>query len=308
MSTEAAAAAATATPAAQASILDTLATKEPPASIAPAPTAAEGAGARAPSWRDTLPDDIRADEGLSKFDSIKDDAERNAAIARSYVSAQKLIGGDKLPKPKGPDDKEALDAVYTALGRPESPEKYVIERPKDLPPGLQVDEAGETFLKSFAHQNGWNQQQMTNAYKAFFEHKAKEMAEGARIHQNSYEDAMRALNREGNATETLTLAKATVQQYADAEVIALLKQSGLDNHPVIIRHYAKIGKDLTGHQVLKGRGEQTIETGAQIKAQIDKHRQENHGALYDASHPGNRAAVTKLDELYQRLHGTGAQA
>lgn len=304
-----AAAAAPATPAAPApspSMLDTLAAKDPPAT--PAAPAAPATTSAKPSWRDTLPEDIRADEGLSKFDNAKDDAERLANISRSYVNAQKMIGGDKLPKPKGPDDKEALDAVYTALGRPEKADDYKIERPKDLPPGLVIEEDGEKFLKDFAHANGWNQKQLDNAYKAFFEREARRMNEGARQQQNSYDDAMREFQREGNATETLGLAKATVQQYVDPNALAKLKAAGLDNDPTIIRMFSRIGKDLTGHQVLKGRGGETLQTGAQIQAEIDKHRSENHAALYDRSHPNHDAAAKKLDALYEQKHRATAGA
>lgn len=302
---EAAAAAAAATPAAPPpSMLDQIATQDPPRDIPPAPSGQTQPTAL-PAWRNGLPEDIRADEGLSKFDAIKDDAERNAMLARSYVNAQKMIGGDKLPKPKGPDDKEALDAVYTALGRPEAADKYVITRPKaeELPPGLNVDDEGEKFLKDFAFANGWNQRQLDNAYKAFYEREATRIKAGISQSQSSYEDAMRDFQREGNATETLTLAKAGYNHAATPEVTAKLKAAGLDNDPQIIRMFARIGKDLAGHQILKGSGGETIKTAEMLKSDIAKFRTDNHDALYSRAHPNNRAAQAQLDAMYKQLYG-----
>ncbi len=284
-------------------MLDQISAPVPQASIPPAPQAQPQAGK--PSWRDTLPEDIRGDEGLSKFDNAKDEAERLANLSRSYVNAQKMIGGDKLPKPKGPDDKEALDAVYTALGRPEAADKYVLTRPKaeELPPGLSIDEEGEKFLKDFAFANGWNQRQLDNAYKAFYEREGTRIKAGIAASQSSYEDAMRDFQREGNATETLTMAKAGYNHVATPEVTAKLKAAGLDNDPQLIRMFAKIGKDLAGHQILKGSGGEAVKTADMLQGEISKYRNENHDALYQASHPNHAAATKHLDGLYQQLHG-----
>lgn len=262
----------------------------------------------APSWRDALPDDLKADTGLEKFDKVPEN-ERLATIARSYVNAQKMIGGDKLPKPKGADDTEALNEIYAALGRPESPDKYTITRPTDLPEGVTIDEEGETFLKQFAHENGWNQKQLDNAYKAFYERQSKMTAEGARLNKMSYDDCARALQATGNAPAIMNAAGATVRNYGTPEVVSKLKAVGLDNDPVMVQFFARIGEDLIGHSVLKGKGGETMATAAQIDEQIAAHRQQHNDALYNPAHPNHKAATDKLSSLYEQRHAarTGAQ-
>jgi hypothetical protein len=77
----------------------------------------DGAGAPAASWRDTLPDELKADATLLKFDSID-------ALARSHVDLKRQFGAEKIVLPKGDDDAEGWSAAFKALGRPEKPEDY----------------------------------------------------------------------------------------------------------------------------------------------------------------------------------------
>lgn len=295
------------------SMLDALAAQEvqggtPPAANQNAqPTGAPPSQQQArPSWRDTLPEDIRADPGLEKFDKL-DDADRMATIARSYVNAQRMIGADKLPKPKGPDDKEALEQIYTALGRPANSNEYKVVRPTALPEGVSIDEEGENFLKQFAHQNGWNQQQFDNAYKTFYERQVRQVQEQGRLRAASYEDCQRALQATGNAPEIMNQAAATVRNYGDPQVIAKLKQAGLDNDPVMVQFFARVGKDLIGHQVLKGRGGETMQSAENYDQQIAKLRQEQAAALYDPAHPNHATVTGQLSSLYEaRAKARGA--
>lgn len=294
------------------SMLDALTAHEVQGGQAPAanqntpPPNQQQAAAPVKTWRDTLPEDLRADPGLEKFDKL-DEAERLATIARSYVNAQKMIGGDKLPKPKGPDDKEALEQIYTALGRPANSNEYKVVRPTNLPEGVSIDEEGENFLRDFAHQNGWNQQQFDNAYKAFYERHTKQVMEQGRLRSASFEECQRALQATGNAPEIMNHAAATVRNYGDPQVIAKLKQAGLDNDPVMVQFFARMGKDLIGHQVLKGRGGETMQSVETYDQQIAKLRQEQSAALYNPAHPSHEAAKAQLNKLYEdRAKARGA--
>jgi hypothetical protein len=45
-------------------------------------------------------------------------------MAQGYRNLEKLVGGEKVPLPKGDTDNEGWDRVYKALGRPAKPEDY----------------------------------------------------------------------------------------------------------------------------------------------------------------------------------------
>ena len=67
-----------------------------------------------------------------------------AAMASSYREIEKLIGGEKLPIPKDPNDKAAWDVVHRALGKPESPEGYGLDKIEGLDPAF-AKEASKAF-------------------------------------------------------------------------------------------------------------------------------------------------------------------
>src|SRR3990172_11892156 len=98
---------------------------------APAP-APEPAPAPAPTdWRAALPADLQADKSLEQFKG-KDWAEVGPTLAKGYVETKKMVGGSlKVPKEDATPEEQA--AFYTALGRPETPDKYETKVP-ELPP------------------------------------------------------------------------------------------------------------------------------------------------------------------------------
>jgi hypothetical protein len=77
--------------------------------------------APATNWKASLPEDLRKEKSLEAIQDV-------SSLAKSYVDAEKIVGGSiRIPK-EGADQKE-WDAFYSKLGRPESPEKYEVKRP-----------------------------------------------------------------------------------------------------------------------------------------------------------------------------------
>lgn len=72
------------------------------------------------SWLDSITDnDLR---GYVENKGWKDPRE----LADGYRNLEKLLGGEKLPLPKGDDDAEGWNRVYDKLGRPQAADAYKI--------------------------------------------------------------------------------------------------------------------------------------------------------------------------------------
>lgn len=93
---------------------------------APAPAPADGGGAPAPapapapdiSWAGgDLPDDVREWLTNKAYDNP-------TKAIEAHRSLEKLLGGEKVPWPKGPDDTAAYDNIFERLGRPKTPTDY----------------------------------------------------------------------------------------------------------------------------------------------------------------------------------------
>jgi hypothetical protein len=291
-------------PAAAHSILSGLAAPDPVSPAAPAAPSAPAAPAapvQSGTWRDKLPEDLRAVPSLTKLDSEE-------AMARSYINLEKMLGQDKVPIPRDEQDTEAWNRLYKAVGRPEKHSDYKYEAPKDLPAGVTYDESKVEYVKQVAHQNGFNQRQFDNAMKALYEDQVKSHAAWQAQQQNARAEGERALELTGQRKEIETLAKATVQQYFDEAALAKLDQAGLGNDPIIIRALANIGKDLTGHQVLKGRGGDTIKTEAQMKNEVGEFQSKHAAALQDQSHPDHKMRVNEFEQMMRKMYPEQASA
>ena len=283
------------TPAQAHSILSGLAQPDPV--TAPPSAAPPAATPPAPSgtWRDKLPEEIRALPSLQKLDSEE-------ALARSYVNLEKMLGQDKVPVPRDEQDTEAWDRLYKAAGRPDKADDYKYEAPKDMPAGIQYDEGKVAYVKQVAHQNGWNQRQFDGAMKALYEDQVKAHAMWNKSLEDQKAEAIRALELTGNRQEIETLAKTTVQQYFDADAIARIEQAGLGNDPIFIRALAGIGKDLTGHQVLKGRGGEPVKTMEQLKHEVGEFQSKHASALQDQSHPDHKMRVNEFEAMMRKMY------
>lgn len=79
-------------------------------------------------WVDTIQDADVKSYAIAK--GWKDPGE----VVNGYLNMEKLLGGEKLPMPKGPDDKEGWERVYKATGRPETPDGYKLPVPQGQSP------------------------------------------------------------------------------------------------------------------------------------------------------------------------------
>ena len=114
-----------------------------PSDPAPAPEAGLAAPTPQASWRDRLPDDLRGDATLAKYDTEE-------AQIRAHLEAKKALGMDKIVIPAADAPPEEWGAVFDRLGRPETPDAYEI-------PVIEGD-AGDyaAAFRPVAHQLGLN--------------------------------------------------------------------------------------------------------------------------------------------------------
>lgn len=110
------------------------------------------------NWWDSIEDsDLK---GYVANKGWKDSTE----LARGYQNLEKLLGSEKLPMPKGDDDVEGWNKLYSKLGRPETPEGYGIKAADGQDPTLanaaasKFHELGLTEKQGQALTNWWAEQ------------------------------------------------------------------------------------------------------------------------------------------------------
>ncbi len=232
------------------------------------------------------------------------------AVVESFTNLEKLFGADRagntVALPKNGEDVDALNNIYTRLGRPEAPEGYKIPDP---PQGVPQNGAFVDAMIPVCHDAGLTQSQLekvVNGYNGFaakyLENDAKQIKEKA-----AKEDE--ALNLQwGDQTDAkMAAAKKAAQAVPTdvADVGKLLDTMEGDNvvgRADIFRLFNWLGEKYFTEDGLDGEGGGNFGmTPEQAKQQIDSLTldPEFNKSLFDANNPGHKAAKEKWDRLHE---------
>lgn len=83
-------------------------------------------GAAETSWKKGLNPDLVNSPSMKKFDDTKEGLEK---AFQSHFELEKMLGHEKVPVPKGPDDKAAMDIFKKAFRIPDKAEGYGLSDP-----------------------------------------------------------------------------------------------------------------------------------------------------------------------------------
>lgn len=269
-------------------------------------------GGAAASWRDSLPDTLKSHAGLGKFKDIP-------SLAEGYINAEKLIGADKIVLPGKdlkPEERDAaLGAIFDKLGRPKTPDEYVIPEVKDRP-YTDADKALQSSFKPIAHklgllphqvaglvewQTGLAMDGVARATKALGESEAGLRKEWGGDYDANLEKANVALDM------VLTEAKIPADQFRQ---IKLADGSYLGDNPLMIRLYAAIGGAIgeTGFEGGGGGQRDAFSSPAAAKAELDRLKandfQDDKHPYLNKRHPDHKAWTDRV----MRMQSLASQA
>jgi len=214
-------------------------------------------------------------------------------VLKGYVEAQKFIGGSiKIP---GKDAKpEEWDKYYAKLGRPEAADKYGTAMP-DLPEGFAWDEGQMKSFFETAHKAGLSTAQAQSLVDWY----AADQKGVLKAGEAAIAEAETALKGEWKAAypRNLGLAKAASKWLGVMEV---LDQTGLGNHPTILKGFAKLGRSLAEDGVISGEVE-GVPTNEAVQKQITDVINDKKHPYWDRNLAGHDEAVEEMARLHQLL-------
>ena len=247
--------------------------------VAPAEPAS-GEPAPQGDWKSSLPEDLRMDPSIANQPSVE-------SMGRSYISAQRMVGLDKIAVPTEHSTDEEWTAVYDKLGRPESPEGYDLEM-NNVPEGLEANPQLVDWFAGTAHKIGLTPKQ------------AQSLADEYNVMAGEVEQA----------PDDMALAAEAKEQEG---VRSLQKEYGKDDgtslasNPSLVRTLVNIGdymQNKLGEDTLRG-----AKTGGNAMTPADAQRelsqlQVQGGPYWDQMHPGHAATVAESLRLNEFIHGT----
>lgn len=243
-------------------------------------------------WRSGLPEDLKGSPSLEKFKDIP-------SLAKSYTELEKMTGSAiKVPKS---DKAEEWDAFYSRLGRPETPDKYEFKRPA-LPENVKYDEEMETAFKSMAHKAGLHPRQAQALLEGYNEISAGRITGFTK----SMEEGVSKLKTEwgGSFDKNIGLATRAVKELGGDELTSMLEETGLGNHPILIKLFAKLGESMSEDTVILGdQNVQDTNSRDAIQMRINAIRNDPKHPYNDrnATHGAHEAAIREVSGLYEKL-------
>jgi hypothetical protein len=269
-------------------------TPPPPAADTPPPGDKGGTPPPAPSWRDTLTDDLKGDPSLATFQDV-------ATLAKSYIHAQKQIGKDKIVIP----DKHASDDdwknVFHKLGLPKDVKDYALDIPKEA--GLD-----EGFIEKFK-EAALGAGVMPKSAKALLEWYSKAADETVRqtkeVAETKNKELLEGLKKDwGTAYDrNLQAARLAIKDFADEDTVKYLNESGLSKNVQLLKLFSKVGLATKEPELRAG-----AERGGNVMA--PKEAQEKVSAIYgnpshpywNKNHPSYHNAVKEVADLMAMVH------
>ena len=127
--------------------------------------------------------------------------------------------------------------------KPDVPEKYEFT----LPENVQMDEAAVNAFSEFAKEVGLSQEAAQKMIDKMAPAMQARQAEAFQATRESWGESSKADKEFGGEklTENLAVAKKAMDAFGTPELRTLLNESGLGNHPEIIRAFYRAGKQIS---------------------------------------------------------------
>lgn len=269
-------------------------TTEPNTTATTTTAAATTTATAAPDWRAALPEDMRADESLSKFKGIGD-------LAKSYKEAQSLIGRKRLELPRDDWKPEQHDEFWKTLGRPDAPDAYAPTAKSD---NFEMDETQLGEAKKVFHQAGLTTKQGQAILDYYVNSVGGQVGQQMEAQKQAAAQAEADLKAKWGDNYDIRLATARhfTKQFASPELLQHLTNTGLGNDPRLVEMLYNMSKlkaeDNSGGAGLPAGSMAMTAESAKSKIESLKADKEFTRKLFNRNEPGHDGAK----ELWNGLH------
>lgn len=248
---------------------------------------------RTPAANDWLKDWSAEDKGFIEKKGFRGPED----LYKSYRNLESTMRSDRLVMPKDADDKEAYEAIYKRLGRPEKPEEYKFG-----------DEADKEMVGRFApvfHKNGLTQSQAEGITKEWAgyvsEAVAKQNAEWAAREAAEMKQLENDWGQDFNRnTEIFRRAKET-GGFSTEEIDGMMRVAGVKK---IAEFFRKAGGPLVTEDNVAGIGNEGISfasmTANRAKAELAELK--GNREFMERRNNGDRNAVNKFRSLLEKAY------
>ena len=235
---------------------------------------------------------------------------------KGYREKVALIGRKGIIVP-APDAKpEEQEKFLNSLGRPEKPDGYKYEVPKDIHASIKVTPEATANFNAIAHKTGLTNTQ-ANALNGWYLGQVsqilKDQEKAETVAAQTAETALRAEWKDQFDAKRNAVADLILKAGGQAAIDAMGGVNGLGNNPHLLKALGVIAGMLSEDQIknLKGPGgggpggNETQEQAAAKIKEMETVGSEAHKALMDEKNPKHDEMVKERTRLYKIAYAGG---
>jgi hypothetical protein len=231
------------------------------------------------------------------------------SLAKGYISAQQLVGKSKVVIPDSKSTPSQWGEFYKTLGCPETPQGYSYTEKAYANAGPQGEKLGKDdadWVKQVSHELGFSDRQSKGLYEKFHERYqtlitgAEETKQGMK---KQWLDDLRSTWKGTDYDVNIQAAGIGVRALGGDELAQVLEDSGLGDHPALVKSYARLGHMLREDRALAGKAAEGGFVASAQEARAEIGRLNGDPAFLKAytndREPGHKAAVEKMERLFR---------
>ena len=236
----------------------------------------------------SLPENLRNEPSLQTFTSVDN-------LAKSYVNAVKKIGGNPDHLVQLPQEGESRDNFYNQIGRPETPDGYNF--------GTEPGDNRLDFFKDAVHKIGLTQDQATNMLQLYAAVENEQSKASDKANADFAVESQIELKREWGVDydSKIDMAQRAFAQFATPEFSKIMDETGIGNHPELLKAFSKVGEAMGDDKLVVGSGRAVGMSPQQAKEEIESlYRDKEFSKAYlDRTDPGHKDASSKMGGLFK---------
>jgi len=220
-------------------------------------------------WKNIIPEDLRAERVYDKFNDL-------SGAMKQLGVLDKLAGKKGVVPPTDKSTPSEIEAFYTAIGRPQSPDGYKWTKPQDISDEDIHPEGVKVALNEF-HKMGFTQKQAESTLNMFANY-VKELEKQAQIQEDAAaQEAERLIKEESGAAydQRLHLANRMITENTQGwsnekreKFIEAINESSLK--PYVMDMLANVAGKFMEHKVISEHETIGAMTPSQAKIEITR--------------------------------------
>ena len=233
--------------------------------------------------------------------------ESPAELLRQYRDLEAMVGPDQVRMPGDSSSPEEVEAFWSRLGRPSTPEGYTFS-PGETATGY--DTALSNWFREAAHAVHMPADMAQALHDRFREQATTARAQQWQSAEHERQHCESQLRRDWGRSYDARLedARRAVERLGGDTLKQVFNDSGLGDNPTLVRAFADMGRLLSANSIGEHEAAPAAPASA-TQAQREIMRLRSDGAFMaaygDRTHPSHDVAQQQMDELYAQAYPAG---